>query len=102
MLDEMEYTDQTDFEERNLKNAELLLDENRGIYIPQVFAKECHFWECFDDEQKDILLSGPENELYWDVWTEVLDNAFLIHNGKKWTLYQDGDLWAIPEEITAE
>ena len=42
------------------------------------------------------LENGPESEGYWDVWNSVLNKAFLIdYEGNRFTLYQDGDLWAL-------
>jgi hypothetical protein len=77
----------------------LLLDENRGIHIPKKFIQnfEPKDWNVNKSYAK-ILLEGPDNDRYWDVWDVVLREA--IHtdkNGVKWTLEQDGDLWAIPE-----
>lgn len=79
---------------------EVLLDDNRGIYIPQEFARQFYpdgknwYWS---EEDAKILLEGPDHELYWDVWEDVLDNAYFIDDddGVKYTLYQDGDLLAI-------
>ena len=81
----------------------LLLNSARGIYIPQNFV------ECFDaDEwhlsQHDVNeLSDPNNEFYWDAWNSVLDTAYFVdEEGNKWTLFQDGDLWAICFELMTE
>ena len=76
----------------------LLLDSNRGIYSPQAFAKfDRSKIRNVTDEQWAILEAGPNHELYYDVWTEVLDNARIIDNhGTEYSLYQDGDVWAIP------
>jgi hypothetical protein len=75
----------------------LLLDGARGIYVPKGFA------ECFDmtswdvsDSDAEILLAGPDHEEYWDTWAEVLDTArYVDDNVMAWSLYQDGDLWAV-------
>ena len=35
--------------------------------------------------------------LYWDVWTDVLDNAIITgDDGIPYLLFQDNDLWLIP------
>ena len=82
-------------------NAELFADSNRGVYIPQHFA-ESVMRECVQgvsNEQWTILESGPDHEWYWNEWDMVLNNARMTdRNGRKWFLYQDGDLWLIPEE----
>ena len=82
----------------NLENAELFLDSNRGVYIPRDFA-ECvrrELVENVSDEDWPILLSGPDHELYWETWADVLDYAILDDGNRRWTLYQDGDLWIVP------
>lgn len=80
----------------------LWLSDARGVYIPQNFA------ESFADrvtsvsgvsaEEWAILEDGPDNEQYWDVWTDVEQNAVITdENGVKYSIYQDGDCWLIPE-----
>jgi hypothetical protein len=87
----------------------LLIDENQGVYIPKVFCEQCNpdnsFW-VWDYENDGEILLNPEHELYWEVWDEILNNAF-YHNPDeniKYTLYHNGDLWLIPEgyEIVEE
>ena len=77
----------------------LLLDETRGIYIPQAFAQL--YGELLNDDDKKILLDGPDNDDYWEVWEDVLNEEYKI-DGENGTLYQDGDLWFIPEETMTE
>lgn len=88
---------------------ELLLDSNRGVYIPQNFAQDFDISAFgFTENDPDILClrDGPneENEWYWEAWHSVLDKA--IHtakNGDIYTLHHDGDLFAICyEKLTAE
>ena len=82
----------------NLENAELFLDSNRGVYIPQNFAEQVRheLVENVTAEQWDILQAGPDHEWYWETWERVLDYAVLDDGNRKFTLYQDGDLWLIP------
>ena len=73
-----------------------IFDSARGVYIPQAFANYCNEnWHGVSEENRTILKDGPDNELYWDTWDEVLNNASFEKDGNKWTLYQDGDLWAL-------
>lgn len=81
----------------------LYLSEGRGIYIPQHFA-EVTKSECIvgvDDLARDlaIVADGPDGEWYWEAWSNILDNAIVVDpdNGQRYTLYQDGDLWLVPE-----
>jgi hypothetical protein len=98
----MQYFDQDYFE----KNAILFADELRGIYIPQHFAQsladdaQVIYDHDLDDWDtiKPILLEGPDHDLYWDSWHSTLDNAKIHHDGKVYSLWQDGDLWILPEQ----
>jgi hypothetical protein len=76
-------------------NPNLLLDSNRGVYIPQVFATD--FDIKLPAKIKADLKAGPRSENYWESWNWVLDNVTFVEEGTKYSLYQDGDLWAIPE-----
>ena len=78
----------------------LLFDSRHGQYIPQLFINEClhNNWNL---ENVDIeTLQNPDNDGYWDEWEIVLNNAYYVDkNGVKWSLYQDGDLWAIAYDL---
>ena len=50
-----------------------VLDSARGIYIGQGLAKR--FGEYLGEEDRDILLAGPDHELYFDTWSDVIDNT---------------------------
>lgn len=80
----------------------LWLSDARGVYIPRDFANS------FADRAKSvlgvseedwtILEAGPENDLYWDVWNDVEQNAIVTDDdGVKYRVYQDGDCWLVPE-----
>lgn len=75
---------------------ELLLDANRGPYIPMVFSEAwAHLFEGIDDSDLEIL-KDPDGEWYWESWNTVLANAsYTDSNGRIWTLHQDGDLFAV-------
>jgi len=76
----------------------LLCDSASGSYIPQRFAREISV-ACLSGIDGTVLTyldeSGPEAEFYWDEWQYVLDNAKLTLGGDEYTLYHDGDLWAL-------
>ena len=79
----------------------LWLSDARGIYIPRDFAdidrsRVAHV----SVDNWEILESGPDHEWYWDAWDEVLCGAVVTDDrGQRYTLYQDGDLWLIPEDM---
>jgi len=84
------------------ENSQLFLDSNRGVYIPRDFALTVNR-ECLHgvtEYELSILEQGPEHDLYWDVWNDVEANATLKAATVDVTfrLYQDGDLWLIPQE----
>ena len=81
---------------------ELLLDGNRGAYIPRDFAMFIQDMDNVTEEDKQILSAGPDHQWYWETWDDVLGKASSNINGKIWRLYQDGDLWAYCEELMTD
>lgn len=80
-----------------LENSKLLLSDRHGIYIPKTFAESFEGWGIADGD-RTILITGPEHEWYWETWDSVLNYANFTQDGVKYYLYQDGDLWAVPED----
>jgi hypothetical protein len=79
-------------------NVQLLLADWRGVYIPQNFCQgfDLSQWQGIPDWAIDCCRKGPEEEDYWDAWTEILDSAvWTAPDGRVFTLHQDGDLWAV-------
>lgn len=79
------------------ENVEILLSDARGIYIPRDFVQgfDLSKWSGISESDVEIL-QNPENEWYWDAWESVLNNArFATDDGRVFTLWQDGDLFAI-------
>jgi hypothetical protein len=84
----------------------LFLDSHHGTYIPQLFIEQIRP-ECLSgvsDEDIAILKAGHDHEDYWEAWHSVLDHAIVTnvhggipHKNARFTLYQDGDLWLVPE-----
>ena len=84
----------SDSDNFSLIQIELLLNDSHGIYIPQKFYTQFDLkkWHIEGDYSE---LNNPDNEFYWNDWEILLNNAYCILNGKKYHLYQDGDLLAI-------
>ena len=85
----------------------LLISDNRGIYIPRDFAGFDHSLRSFniddDDVDLQILRTGPDHELYWDAWDSVMARAkFTDSKGNDWYLSQDGDLWLYCEQLMTD
>lgn len=85
----------------NFENdAILLLDSNRGVYIPQSFAEEIRreFVSGVSAEDWAVLESGPDHEWYWEAWNNVEMNAVLTmpDTGIQYRLFQNGDVWLVP------
>lgn len=85
-------------------DPELLIGDQHGIYIAQLFCQNYEKYISNMDKVKDdfkICLSGPDHEEYISAWVDLIDNVKLINdNGEKFTvgnLGESGDLWAIPE-----
>lgn len=89
-----------------MSGVELLIDDHHGIYIPKHFVESFDLsdWSGIKAEDLEILRAGPEHELYWETWDDVLNNA--IHtdeDGMQWMLHQDGDLFGVCQDrMTAE
>ena len=81
---------------------ELLVSDSHGIYVPQHWAMYCQDMDGVSAEDMEILKAGPDHEWYWEAWDSVLSNAHGFVNGKKWALWQDGDLWAYCEELMTD
>ena len=84
-------------------DARLILSDWHGIDIPRVFCKGMgpDDAERLGVDYDDIVVcqSGPDNELYWESWVAILDSASVTDaTGRVWRLYQNGDLWEIPED----
>ena len=80
---------------------EHFLDSARGVYIPRDFASciDPTDWRGITLEDLEVLRAGPDHESYWDVWTDVLDNAE-TRDGR--VLHQDGDLWLVAQDKAIE
>lgn len=82
-------------------NSILLIDGLHGIYVPKVFADTVTIGpldETDDEGLEFIRENDPYTEGYWETWEDVLDNTILHgKDGTRYTLHQDGDLWAVPE-----
>ena len=77
----------------------LLVDGNRGIYVPKEFADryETALYNL-SHETISILRQGPNHPEYWEAMTEAEDNAYVMIEGHKYTIYfMDGDLFAVPD-----
>lgn len=71
---------------------------HEGVYIPQNFAEKVkrEFVKGITDADYEILMAGPDHELYWDAWDTVLTNARIklkVNHRYDRVLHQDGDLF---------
>lgn len=76
----------------------LLVDSVRGIYAAQHYAML--YGDTLSDEDREILLAGPDNEHYLEVWDNTLDGSItIIISGKHYAVKTDnGDIWAVSYE----
>lgn len=92
------------------KGIQILLDSNRGVYIPQHFAEEFALqcadgkgWDGISEKDRETLLAGPDHDEYWEAWVGALVHATYTDSDRHvWRLYQDGDLFAICDEIMTD
>jgi hypothetical protein len=89
-----------------MSGVEILLDSNRGVYIPQHFAeivKSTISWKGYDSDDIDTLLEGPGTESYWMALDNVFESAvFVDAKGNYWHLWQDGDLFAYCRKLMTD
>lgn len=85
------------------KGVYLLVDSLHGQYIPQVFLERYPEWKVSEFTKNEIQ-AGPDSEYYLDAWSDLIDDAtFTDPEGNVFTLYNDGDLWALcPALMTDE
>ena len=83
-----------------------ILDESRGIYIPRDFQREFldgneHLWNVTKEQSR--ILFDPDHEDYWEVWDEVLSNAYYVdHDGNEWNLIQEGSVFLVCYDLMDE
>lgn len=72
----------------------LLINSSNGVYTPKTFASNFEGWQGISEEDFEIL-ADVDHEHYWETWDIVLNNAYYIQDGNRYTLYQDDDLFAV-------
>jgi len=80
----------------------LLINDSFGTHIPKHFAEnfDPKLWHVNPSDIHCLLNDdAPENVLYYEVWDSVLCSAWMMNDGHKYTLHQDGDLWAVCPEL---
>lgn len=79
-----------------MKEPILLIDDNRGIYVPQEFAK--NFPELAGANNVHGLLAGPDHPDYWELWEDVKENNVdIVFQGMEGYLAEHyGGVWFIP------
>lgn len=77
------------------------VDSHHGIYSAQVFAQSLDFSriEGISLDDWNILLDGPDNDLYVEVWADKLDNITVDLEGKRWLVWENEGIYLYPEEI---
>ena len=94
--------------ERTESYRELLVVNQHGVYVPQVFAgwvqailesktKEVEFIGL-DAIDYYVIQQGPDHEFYWESWENILNNVTILTRGSRWSLEHDEDLWIIEED----
>lgn len=99
-----------------------IVGDHYGVYIPQVFTSVLDGNYKYNPDTDtyhhttlphvtitgvspadvEVILSGPENDEYWDVWDTVLNDFELKDSSGRWSLWQDGDLFLVHEDWEEE
>lgn len=80
-----------------MESIACLVNGAHGIYAPQAFIDlyDAAAWGITPADA-EILRAGPDADWYWEAWDHVLGTAYyLADDGRRFTLWQDGDLFAI-------
>lgn len=73
------------------------VDGAHGQYAPQVFAQLYGEQSTMSADDKQILLTGPEHEYYWETWDTVLENVTVTCNDVTYNIYpgESGDVFLV-------
>lgn len=88
-----------------MKGVKFLIDGLHGIHIPEYFADMFHqdHWNISKEDNFRLSLDTVTQNEYWETWKSVLNNAYHIdEEGNRWTLHQDGDLFAVCPELISD
>ena len=90
-----------------MSGLKLLVSDSAGVRrLPQRFFLfyNCEMWGIDPNgSDADTIWDGPHNDCYWETWDEILDKAHYIDsNGHRWSLYHDGELWSVCEELMTD
>ena len=84
----------------------LLLSDARGVYIPRDFVEgfDREAWGLSDPDFDWAweTCSDPDNEHYWEAWEQILWHATYTCGDYYWKLCQDGDLWALCDDLMTD
>mgnify|MGYP003335682575 FL=1 len=83
----------------------LVCADTWGVYIPKRWCDDIAESDCaalgIDWRDVQTCQAGPDQEWYWEAWQAILDSAAMTDEaGTVWRLYQDGDLWEVPDGFT--
>jgi len=77
-----------------MKDLALIVDGNRGIYVPQQFA--AMFASKFGLTPEQVSnLSNPNNDVYWETWEDVVNGTYNIDGNMYYLEEHDGDLFLV-------
>lgn len=86
----------------------LFYDSSRGVYIPQVFARDinpdviAHNPQWVLDGIGWLKTAEPGHDDYWEVWDGIVNRLTVWDGPYEYRLYQDGDLWLYCEELMTD
>ena len=85
-------------------SPKLVLSDSYGRYIPQVYCEDAdeEWAESVGVDFKDVLVcqAGPDQDWYYEAWSNILDSAHKVIDGVTLRLVQDGDLFEVPDTYT--
>jgi hypothetical protein len=83
-------------------NYFLAVSSSYGIYTPQTFVEWYGDKSNIEPEDKEILLAGPDHDLYWETWLDVVIDCEITFEGKQYYIEENEDLWLVEEGTVIE
>jgi hypothetical protein len=90
---------------KTIEDVVLLADSHHGVYIPQLVVQqylEHPMWDWSEVDQEDIdtVLSGPNDEWYWEAWDSIKDAVKVVdEDGTEYVIVYNEDLWLVPTDV---
>ncbi len=90
---------------KTIEDVVLLADSHHGVYIPQQVVQQyldhpMWDWSKVSKEDIDSVLSGPNDEWYWEAWDSIMGTVIVTDDqGTRYNIMYNEDLWLVPTDV---